>query len=360
MREVKYFDAKHKDESEYYTVADLKKLLSYGGDVSGCQSPRNYGKSYAAMEFLREKINKGETVCWGRYNRTELSQALQTWKEHCPELIDHRPSNDNLNPWLMNEETGGKIMFFPWNRSQNLKGIDFPFTWMVCDEFVPERYTEKPRLDTEFKDWTSVYKSISRSYGTRVILMSNNIYWFNPFFLAWGVMPFSKGKILKQVDKFVANVDGVDYKTERVLVFENVAATPAIVKRNLKQQAVDFSSSEDLSKYFENETQQEYTRIAKCPDMSIKVENVQLSSQGYTMGFRRYGGDYYFFKSQPRADVYTYVSEPEYVDYAKKCVRTPKVCQFYEQIFNLGLCVFDSGETLLAFMRWVRLNRQRI
>lgn len=344
---------------EFWELKDLKKLLSYGSNIVCVTSPRNIGKSYSAMQLAYESISKGHNVAWGRYNKIELGQAVTSFKEFAPDMIEFKLDNSACKG-LVDPATGGRVVFFPWNRSQNMKGLDIEFEYMICDEFIPERYTEKTRLDTEFNDWNSVYLSLARNEHTKCIMLANCIYWQNPFYLQWGIPPFSKGKILIVDSKFNADVDGNKYETKRRIVCENVAMTGAMIDRNLQQIAIGFGSSEDMQHYLDNVTKAEYTTIGKCPDMKIQLESIQLMSEGYYMGFREHGGMFYFTKIKPDVNKETAVSEPAYIDFTKNQWRTPKYNQFFEDIFNSALCVFDTPETLNAFLRWLRHNRNRI
>lgn len=190
-------------------------------------SPRAYGKSFAALQYLKEKcIDKGEWCCWGRYNREELKQAKADVLSKIPDLVLNRELSSAASPVYEDPSTGGCIMLYSWNISQNLKGVDHPFLWNVCDEFIPERYTNRTRMDTEFQDWNSCRKSLARSYNCmNNIMLSNCIDWFNPFFLKWEVNPFPKGHIWKERRKLSIQVDGMEISTVRTVAIENVAAT---------------------------------------------------------------------------------------------------------------------------------------
>ena len=343
---------------KYWLKKDLKYLLSFNGDVTIAQSPRNVGKSYSAMELADDVLNSGRAVAWGRYNKIELDASISAFLETHPHVIKEK---GNKNAIIYTDpETKGRIVFFTWNVSQNLKGMDIPFTYMICDEFVPERYTNKTRMDTEFADWNSVFLSLSRSYGTRAILISNNVYWQNPFFLGWGVPPFGKGKICIVDSEFTAEIEGKKFRTSRRIVVENVAMTIAMIERNLKQTALSFTSDADMQRYFDNCTKQEYTTIGKCPDMTTPLMSFGLMSDGYYMGIRDYDGKLYFSKNRPDTSKDTFVSEPQYIDFTKRHFRTTDYTKAFEAAFNNGLCVFDKPETLNAFLRWLRHMRMRI
>lgn len=357
---IKIKEARHDDSNPYWDIGCLKKLLSYQADAYIAQSPRSYGKSYSGMELcLQNAIDKGENVAWGRYNKPEAGQAYNTWLEHCPNLVPMK-APDSPFKWLIDECTGGKVCIFTWSISQNAKGIDTPFKYMICDEFIPERYTSMPRMDTEFNDWDSVRKSLVRNWGTKVIMFSNNIYWQNPFFIKWGIPPFGKGKYLQKTDTLKATLNGETIKETRTIVVENVAGTSAIIKRNIKEQMLSFNSSEDLQRYFDNETKQEYTTIAECPDLNIPLSKAQYMSDGYYFNCRVLDGMYYWVKVRPDPSRRTFVAEPTYIDINKGHFRDTQTALVLEQIFNAGRCAFDDVETLNAFYRYLRNCRSRI
>lgn len=359
----KYYKAIHPDDALYWDKQCAKKLLSFTHcDTAVAQSTRNYGKSYTGMTICTDDaLSHGESCAWGRYNGNELKQAINTWLDFNPELtVMKGRSNSQSSTWLIDPVDEGRILLYAWNISQNLKGIDHAFKWNVCDEFIPERYTNKTRLDTEFKDWTSVYKSIKRSYSMRTLMLSNNIYWMNPFFLGWCIEPFSKGQIQVSHTELKIEIDGTKFKTSRDIAFENIQATKAIIERNLKQQALEFSTDAELKAYFENETKKEYASFGKCPDLDIPLSRYVYMTMDYFFAYRYYKGKFYYCKVAPDITKDTLVGEPEYVDANANRRRDTQIPKLHEERFNNGLCVFDRPETLTAFFRWVRACRTRI
>ena len=356
---IKYYEAIHEPDNPYWDIKCLKKLLSHKADVYIAQSPRNYGKTYSAKQLVYETLLKGESVAWGRYNKPELSQAITDLTKNLPNLVPLKIPDSHFK-WYQDECTGGCVCFFTWSIAQNAKGMDHPFKYMICDEFIPERYTNKTRMDTEFKDWDSVRKSIVRSYGTIPILLSNNIYWQNPFFLKWDIPAFSKGQILKKVDVMEGILEGEHIKETRTIVIENVAGTPALIKRNIREQLLSFNSSEEMQAYFNNETKQEYTTIGSCPNPKQPLQPMLFMTEGYYFGLKYYEGTYYFQKVKPHYDTNTFVAEPQYVDERINHYRQPKITSDMEEWFNSGKCVFDKAETLNAFYRFLRNNRTRV
>lgn len=352
------FDEKIDNESPFYTVKNLKRVLGYNGDITTIQSPRNIGKSYACRMLAKEKIAKGEMVGWGRYNRPEAQKALATWQSFAPELT--LVKNGAGQKLLMDECTGGGVYIFPWNISQAQKDTDIPFSLIVYDEFIPERYTASTRMLTEFDDWYSVDTSLSRGYHPKKVMVANNIFWQNPFFLHWDVLPFGKGKIAVDVQQFDLSLNDKSISFDSRIVSENVAMSDAMVERQIKQQALRFRSADELKAYYDNATKQEYTRVGACPDTSLPLGRVQFMSGGYYIGFRVLNGVYYLCKITPNSDLATYVSEPEFINLEKRHFRDPNKCSALEQLFNEGKLVFDTVQTLNAFYRFIKNSRRRL
>lgn len=360
MTEIKLYNAPMKEDALYWDVKRLKKLLAFNCDIVGAQSPRNVGKSYSAMSLCQEALDKGKDVCWGRYNAVEMAMARDTWLEFNPELKPLKGMGGPSTKWYVDSATEGRILFYSWNISQNLKGVDYPFVYNVCDEFIPERYTQKTRLDTEFADWNSVYKSIKRSYPMKTVMLSNNIRWFNPFFLGWEIEPFAKGQIQKATTDFTVEAYGQTFKTKRSVAFENVGMSPAIIERVLKDQALEASSSAELQSYIDNATKTEYCSFGPCPDMTIPLASNQCMTDGYYFSWRICNGLAYWTKVKPDISKTTIVAEVESVNPATRHMRDKMIPAWAESWFDAGKCVFDRAETLTAFLRWVRKSRVRI
>lgn len=353
----KPFLQRHPDK-KYWDIECLKFDLSLisKGDILTAISPRNYGKTYSVIEFCKELLEKGESVAYGRYNQPELGSSIGDWLNKCPELVPVTVKESKLT-WFEYPKTGAKLCFFSWSIAQNVKGTDHPFSFIICDEFIPERYTNKSRFDTEFADWTSVYKTLARSYNPTVIMLANCIQWINPFFLAWGISPVNKGCAVRFTDYFSINIDGEKFKTSRTVLVENVGATKPIIERNLKQQAISFSSDADMYAYFQNEMHQEYTQIGVCPDLSVPLLNIQIMSENYFMRARIHEGRMYWVKVKHDPTQRCATSEPEFIDFNLGIVKNKSINVGLEQVFNEGLCVFDTTVTLMAFMRFLRHNR---
>lgn len=354
-RNLKLYDEKLKPELEYFDIDVLKKRLGFNCDYTVFNSPRAVGKSYAGMSLCSEVLDKGDNCVWERYNMSELSVALETWQGFRPDL--EKTTIGRGQGWkLTDPTTGGHIALIAWNIAQNAKGLDAPYVYEIKDEFIPERYTQKTRLDTEFNDSMSVRKSIIRGYPTRSIYFANCIQWINPYSIAWGVPPVDRGTYIVIRDTFRLG----DLKDTRSILWENIAMTPAMIQRTFHTTVAGARDQREIEEYYRNATKQEYGRIEECPDKTIQLSSIQLMSQDYYLSYRQVGDLLYWTQVKPRTDIETYVSEPEYIDVQKKCFRDPSLSPQIERFFNEGKCVFDSPDSLVALQRWLFHNRKRI
>lgn len=356
-RTIKDFKTIHPPEKLFWDVEDLKKLLSYGGDITIATSTRNIGKTRAAMDFTMERLNKGENVAWERYTKKQLGKTVKTWLEYAPWM--EKSTMEDGEGVILEHTNGSQIIFIPYSLSDNVKGIDIPLTYEIKDEFIPERYTTKTRIDTEFESAMSVRKSLKRNGPMRSIYLANCICWQNPYCMEWEIGPIDMGITRKITDKYSVKIDGEVYSETRCIVWENIAMTPAMIKRNLKSDLVAMNEK-DIVDYYHNATNVEYTKIGNCPNPNTPLINYQIMSDGYYMGYRMYNGCAYIVNVKPRLDVPTYVGEPEYIDLDKKHFRYVPLGKDFEALFDAGRCIFDSAKTIMAFQRWIWHLRKRM
>lgn len=79
------------------------------------------------------------------------------------------------------------------------------------------------------------------------------------------------------------------------------------MRRTIREQGLEFSSSEEMQAYFDNEFRQEYTQIGTCPDMKVSPEDWQIMSEGDCIRPRKIGRNYYWYsvrKLQSGIDTY--------------------------------------------------------
>lgn len=357
MRTIKEFRTNYPENMEFWGLRAIKKLLSYGGDVSMAMSPRNYGKTRGGMDLTVEALNDGQNVVWERYDKSGLGKTVQTLMDYIPNL-----EKRSLETGCILQEDGAdaKIICLPYGLSDNIKGLDIPnIAYEIKDEFIPERYTNKTRLETEFDASMSVRKTLKRNGPMRSLYLANCISQFNPYFLAWNITPLDKGVIRRIEDTVDITVDGVRYQDRTVIVAENVAGTPAIIKRNLRSDMLSMNKNQ-LESYFDNEMRQEYTKIEQCPDRTVPLQPMQMLDQGYYFSYRVFNDRLFFTKVKPRFDIKTYVSTKDYIDIAKNQFRYPGLGKDFEAMFNSGRCLFDCAQTIAAFEGWLWNLRRRV
>lgn len=356
----KIYDCHHDPDLKHWDIGCLKRLLSHNCDFTVASSPRSVGKSFAGMMLCSEVLDRGENVVWSRYNQAELSVALESWMDFRPGM--KKSALGKGRGWkLLDEATGGHVALISWNIAQNAKGLDDAYIYEIKDEFIPERYTQKTRIFTEFEDSMSVRKSIIRKYPTRSIYFANCINWINPYTTAWGLPPVDVGYALKSIeDMSYTTKSGKTFRDTKSIIWENIAMTDAMIARTIHTNVAAVRSEAELKAYYDNATKQEYSRIEECPDKSVQLDTLQLMSQDYYFGYRSYNGCLYWTQIRPRPDREVYVSEPEYIDIKKLHFRDVSLTRQIEDYFNAGLCIFDSADTLVALQRWLFNNRKRI
>lgn len=359
MNRYKVYEMHHPDDEPYYDIGMLKKLLSHNCDYTILSSPRSVGKSFAAMSLCAECLDRGESCVWERYNRSELATALDSWLGFREGL--EKETIGNGTGWKLHDPNGGHIALISWNIPQNAKGLDGAYIWEVKDEFIPESYKQKTRIFSEYADAMSVRKSVIRQYPTRSIYLANCIQWVNPYTTAWRLPPVDVGTAVKASQDYTyESRSGRIFKGTRTIIWENIAMTDAMIARTFQESVAGATSEEELRAYYDNATKQEYSRIEECPDKRIQLEDLQLMTLDYYMGYRIHDGKLYWTQIKPRGDLPVYVSEPDYIDIRHKRFRDPSLSPRLEQYFNSGLCIFDSTETLVALQRWLFNNRRRI
>lgn len=361
MRKERTITINHNKNQEYYTVLDLKYLLSYNADYTAVSSIRNLGKSYSAMELSKEKIEQGKTILWERYNRDEFKIAKKTLENFFGDSLE-KPNDAGGYLEYENENTGGKLLLCQTS-VVNIKGYDDILEHLpvfeIKDEFLPVRYTNNTRFLNEYNDAMEIRKTFKRNGPMRSIYLSNCLNWLNPYTINWGMTPINTGTAKFLIDTFsVKTEDGV-ISDSRTIIWESVKPTSAQIKRIMRTE-VSSMNVNSLDDYIDNEFYKEYGKIGKCPDMGVQLEPIQLMSEGYYFGFRIYNGRFYFCKIKPRSNVRTYVAEKPYIDIDTQHYRYPALGSEFEDKFNAGLCIFDDTKTLMAYQRWLINLRKRV
>lgn len=340
---IKEYDSNHPDDKVYLTH---NNLLSHNADISWSQSIRNLGKSYDAMDLVRNTLNSGRNAVWLRWDRKEVKLA-----EH--ELIRFMDDSDRYKrvgvpdsnvSYLHDTHNDTYLYFMPVKDAAGVKGMDIPdVKWCVYDECIPEFYDVRTRRDEEFDKFMSLYVTLKRdTEDFRVLMMSNCIDWFTGYTKAWNIDPFEPGKIRTYTREVVINTpDGIARASYKI-AFENVKPSMAMIERNLKDYAIR-GQVFDLDGYFDNKTSVDYNLIAKCPDLSIPLGDMQFMRDGVFFSYRQYMGAYYFCTVKPRDSTATRVFKVSDVDPSKGYVRVKPFHKWFEEIINYGKAKFESG-----------------
>lgn len=360
MRREKTITINHDPHKEFYDIRDLEYLLSFNADYTVISSIRNLGKSFSAMQHAKKQIDNGKTVLWERYNRDEFRLALKTWINFYPDLSKPNDAGGYLE--LNNDDTGGRLLICQTSVATNIKGFDdtpdrLPI-FEYKDEFLPVRYLNQNRLLTEYSDAMEIRKTFKRNGKMRSIYLGNCLNWINPYTVAWGMSPPDTGTAKLILDTFSVNTDDEVITDSRSIIWENVKPSKTQIKRIMRTE-VSSMNVDSLDDYVDNQFYKEYSKIGKCPDMSIQLADIQLMSEGYYFSYRVCDGRLYFCQIKPANSKTTYVSEKAYIDIDKNHLRYIGLGAQFEDKFNAGLCVFDSTKTLMAYQRWLINLRKR-
>lgn len=361
MRKSKDIKINHDKSKEFWDVQDLKYLLGFNCDYTVVSSVRNLGKSYAGMTLALDEIKQGHTILWERYNRDEFRLAVKTWENFYPEF--GKPVNAGGYLEYTDENTGGKLLLCQCSVATNIKGYDDVLEklpkYEIKDEFLPVRYLDNRRFIHEYNDAMEIRKTFKRNGRMRSIYLSNCLNWINPYTVAWEMYPIDSGYARHVIDTYTIKLsDGTKISESRSIIWESVKPTDTQIKRILRTE-ISSMNVNDIDDYLNNEFYKEYSKIEKCPDMSVQLEPIQLMSEGYYLGFRNYQGRLYFCKINPNSTYPTYVSEKQYIDIDNMHYRYPELGGQFEDYFNRGLCIFDNTKSYMAYQRWLINNRKR-
>lgn len=340
---IKEYDSIHPDDKKYLTH---NNLLSHNADISWSQSIRNLGKSYDAMCLIRNTLDSGRNCVWLRWDRKETKVAeheLVRFMNDASRYKVGRIPDSNVS-FIHDKDSSAYLYFIPVKDATGVKGMDIPeIRWCVYDECIPEFYDVRTRRDEEFSKFMSLYVTLKRdTEDFRALLMSNCIDWFTGYTRAWGVEPFSAGKIRTYSREIVMETPTGVARTSYKIAFENVRPSIAMIERNLKDYAIrgeDF----DIDGYFDNKTSTDYNLIGKCPDMTIPLSDRQYMRDGIYFSFRVHDNVAYFARVKHRRDLPTMVFKVGEVDYELRHIRVKDTNKWFEAIINAGVARFEDG-----------------
>ena len=342
---------KYNDDDEFWKA---DKLLSYDADIMIAMSIRNLGKTYSAMQLIKNKVSKGYACCWSRWSDGETKLAMS-------EFFDGEDigKNSDKNVWvketlnssaykITHVESGGTLYFLSVKMAYKHKGLDIAsLKYWVWDEFLPEFYenqTHKNELNLKFN---SLYTTLRRNNPNfRVLLLSNNISWFNALYEQWGISPFPSGEIRTFIQKSNVKLHEGFKLPEIRVVMESVLPTKKQIERVIRDEIMKGSASKIID-YLNNVTRDNFTLYEKCPDLSIPLHPADWVYLGKTYTFRIYKDTLYWIESKPR-DCYKWTTNrDEVTDIIKKDVSMIPIFQRY---YDTSKMRFENGNVERAIL----------
>lgn len=334
----------HPETEEFYS---LQRLISTNREISVAMSIRNLGKSYSAEKMIRKHLDKGNNVCWSRWDAGELSVAINeifgTERNYQDEYKKYKIEHTN-GCFFENIETGSQCYFIPVKEANKFKGTDIPnFSWWVYDEFIPEFYDIKTRKVEEADKWNSLHTTLKRNNKNfRSLLMSNCITWFNGYTYQWDINPFPAGEIR--------------FFNKGTVAFENIKPTKAMIERIRHEEELKGKAS-NLEAYLQNMTKDNMSLIAKCPDLSVSLFNTDFYLDGIPYSFRIHDGFMYWIEGKER-DSYkvTLCNNDITADIRKDTQRGLA----FESWYNDSKMRFENGHVESAIVRMIWESRKRL
>lgn len=347
----------HPDDEEYYS---WDKLLSHGADVSIAMSVRDLGKSYGIMQrtirkaadagrnsvITRWEVAEAEKMAVDMFSDSDIYSAKDTpdgqWsKVSVSTSVWYFERRDNhAQVWFMSVKASNK------NKGADIKNLD----WWFYDEFIPEQYDTQTRRIQEFDRFVSMYWTLIRNNTRfRVVMACNTITWFNGYFDAWNIRPFSPGMIVKQHIHIA--VDGIE-RTLTVAI-ENVKPTRRQLERILKNAAI--SGRKFKQDYFDNVTGDNMGFIASCPDMTEPLFSAQWLFMKRCYSFRYHNGLYYWCECA-RRNVDTYTTSK--TDVGPGVIRDRQMGRTFDELYDSGQMRFADGHVEQAVLSMIWAGRQ--
>lgn len=334
---IRTYRSEYPANQEYY---DLDRAMSFDCDVTFTMSIRNLGKSYSARKIVKNAMKKGYNCAWLRWSLSEMDVAYHKFIENEDNYATKKSGHSNIRV-VEDVENRSQCHFLSVKNATTARdyGID-NLRYVIYDECVPEFYDVRTRKETEFAKLMSIFTTIKRDSDARLIMISNCLDWFNPFFTEWKIFPFNIG-LIKVFTKNVV-IDDKDY-SQKILV-ENVKPTQAMIERTGRLEVLK-GNFESVKDYYNNISKKQYDLTESCPYLNIPLAPIQIRLNNRYYSYRRLG-DTFFFVESKRRDVET--ESPDISDIRKDETRTTKIGQQLEMMLNRGLCRFENGAVFNA------------
>ena len=169
---------------------DVDRTLSYNRYINMVTGPRGVGKTYNSLKrCIKNFVNKGEQFVYMRRYKTEMEGGKKEAIFNSIIANNEFPDLElTVKGWKMycNKELMG--FFIPLSCSQSFKSISYDLvTTIIYDEFIVDKahiHYIKDEINVFFDVLETVFRMRE---NVRVLMLSNAISIYNPYFVHYGV-----------------------------------------------------------------------------------------------------------------------------------------------------------------------------
>lgn len=210
----------------FYNIAD--KLLTYHEFYKIAIGQRGRGKTTSAItESIKNYVRGGGKFLYVRRYKSEHDQVHSIlknaitlnskrnnpwWKTDSKLEVTGSPKKGN-GQFLFNGQVMGQWLTLSMVSTYKSWVFD-DYTTIIFDEFIIKKGTHR-YLDFDVEDLEDLVETVFRHNDNPrirgVIMLSNKITWYNPYFIKWGIRPF-KGQIYRDKERSI--VVEQDYSQE--------------------------------------------------------------------------------------------------------------------------------------------------
>lgn len=174
-----------KKESKWYS---LKRVFSYNALINFVMSHRGGGKSFGAKQQIIENwLKDGSESVYIRRSKTELEEVKETY---WADIRGFYPQLELTVKGFIGYINDIPVVYFiPLSTSSKKKSASYPnVTFIVFDEYVITTTTHSRYLKNEGILLNDLLETIIRQRdNVKVLILSNNISYVNPFFTFWDI-----------------------------------------------------------------------------------------------------------------------------------------------------------------------------
>ncbi len=283
------------DKKAYY---DIHPIMKMGYILTFITGARSCGKTYSAKCFLIEEyLKNGKEFAWIRRYKSECKGPVNAWstffddiKANNPELLKGHKCEIKGKECLIDGKRAGSLYFL--SASTQTKGIAAPEVyWIVFDEVILQpgdtiRYIGENETDTFFQ----LVSTLVRDRQFRVILLSNNLNAWNPYYITFGFRP----DLTSELEKYThssKNKNAILEHIKNTIYEKEMKETSfgALIKgTNYEKMAIgnEDVSSKDTDAFI----------VKKLPEKLIPSFCITVDGKTLGIWYDRESGKYYFRK----------------------------------------------------------------